>query len=57
MKEAIEGLPQEEREALVLAYYNALPYNEIAEIQDVPVGTIKSRVHRALGRLREVLKP
>lgn len=57
VKAAIEALPEDEREALVLAYYNGLPYQEIAEIQAVPVGTIKSRVHRALGRLRDVLKP
>ena len=52
----IESLPEEEREALILAYYNGLPYQQIAEIQGVPVGTIKSRVHRALGRLRQTLK-
>jgi RNA polymerase sigma-70 factor (ECF subfamily) len=52
---ALSGLPVEEREALVLAYYQALPYPEIARIQGVPVGTIKSRVHRALARLRERL--
>lgn len=57
VKAAIEALPEDEREALVLAYYNSLPYHEIAEIQGIPVGTVKSRVHRALGRLRDVLNP
>lgn len=56
LKAVIERLPEEEREALILAYYNRVPYQQIAEIQGVPVGTAKSRVHRALGRLRQTLK-
>lgn len=53
LKSALEELPDDEREALVLAHYNGMPYQQIAEVQGVPVGTVKSRVHRALQRLKE----
>lgn len=46
---ALALVPQEFRVALVLADVQDLPYDEIAKILDVPVGTVKSRVHR--GRL------
>jgi RNA polymerase sigma-70 factor (ECF subfamily) len=50
---ALARLPEEFRIVLVLADVRDLPYEEIARILDVPVGTVKSRVHRgriALGR-------
>lgn len=46
---ALALIPQEFRIALVLADVQDVPYDEIARILDVPVGTVKSRVHR--GRL------
>jgi RNA polymerase sigma-70 factor (ECF subfamily) len=46
---ALASVPQEFRVALVLADIQDLPYEEIAHILEVPVGTVKSRVHR--GRL------
>ena len=49
MAEALAGVPDEFRVALVLADVEDLPYEEIAKILDVPLGTVKSRVHR--GRL------
>ena len=42
-------MPQEFRVALVLADVQDMAYEEIAKVLDVPVGTVKSRVHR--GRL------
>lgn len=56
VRAAVDALPPEERETLVLAFYNGVPYPQVAEILGVPVGTVKSRVHRALGRLRERFK-
>jgi RNA polymerase sigma-70 factor (ECF subfamily) len=53
--EAIEDLPEEYRTAVVLADVEGLPYAEIAEMTDVPVGTVKSRLFRGRRRLREVL--
>jgi RNA polymerase sigma-70 factor, ECF subfamily len=46
---ALALVPEDFRVALVLADVQDLPYEEIAKILDVPVGTVKSRVHR--GRL------
>ncbi len=46
----LDQLPAPLREALVLAYYHKLPYKEIAEILEIPVGTVKSRLHSAVGK-------
>lgn len=46
---ALTNVPEDFRVALVLADVQDLPYEEIARVLDVPVGTVKSRVHR--GRL------
>jgi RNA polymerase sigma-70 factor (ECF subfamily) len=43
---ALGAVPEEFRVALVLADVEDLPYEQIARILDVPVGTVKSRVHR-----------
>lgn len=53
--QALRKLPQRQRAALVLRYYEDLPDDEIARILDCPVGTVKSLVHRGLGRLRSTL--
>lgn len=55
--EALRTLPQRERQAVVLRYYEDMPVAEIAEVLGCPVGTVKSMTHRALGRLREQLGP
>lgn len=53
--EAIEELPEEYRTAVILSDVEGLPYAEIAELMDVPVGTVKSRLFRGRRRLQEVL--
>lgn len=52
---ALEELPEEQRAVLVLAYFEGLPLPEIGERLSIPVGTAKSRLSRALGKLREDL--
>jgi RNA polymerase sigma-70 factor (ECF subfamily) len=52
---ALDRLPLEQRTAFVLAEIQELPYAEIAIIEEVELGTIKSRVSRARQCLREVL--
>jgi RNA polymerase sigma-70 factor, ECF subfamily len=55
--EAVTSLPQPERDALVLHVWEALSYEEVADALCVPVGTVRSRLHRARGRLRELADP
>lgn len=52
---AIDELPEEFRVALVLSDLQGLGYQEIAEIMQIPVGTVKSRLFRARRRLQEKL--
>jgi RNA polymerase sigma-70 factor (ECF subfamily) len=52
--EAISALPPGERDALLLHVWEDLPYEEVATALGVPVGTVRSRIHRARRRLREL---
>lgn len=55
IKSALNGLPEEFREALVLVDVQELNYQEVAEILAVPLGTVKSRVSRARALMRVAL--
>jgi len=46
----VARLPEHLRLILVLGYYQQLPYAEIAQILDIPVGTVKSRLHAAVSQ-------
>jgi len=52
---ALKQLPDQQREALELAYYGGFSQSELAERLGQPVGTIKSRMFTGLARLRELL--
>ena len=52
----IETLPPDQRVALVLSDVQGLSYQEIAEVTDVSLGTVKSRLARARGKLRDYLR-
>ncbi len=54
--EAIAGLNEEHRNVLVLREIDGCCYETIAEILDLPIGTVRSRLHRARLQLREDLK-
>jgi RNA polymerase sigma-70 factor, ECF subfamily len=56
MRRALSHLPADQREALLLVGASGLSYEEAAQICGVAVGTIKSRVNRARGRLADLLK-
>ena len=51
--EALQQLPEPQREALVLAYWGGLTAGEIADHERVPLGTAKSRIRLGLARLRQ----
>lgn len=55
VKRAIQELPEEFRTPVVLSDVEGLSYQEIAEILDVPVGTVKSRLFRGRRRLQKRL--
>jgi RNA polymerase sigma-70 factor (ECF subfamily) len=54
-RDGLRGLPPEQREVLLLAYYGGYTQREIAEMSGLPLGTVKSRTLTAMRKLREVL--
>jgi RNA polymerase sigma-70 factor (ECF subfamily) len=55
VKEALELLPEGERQAIALAYFGGHTYREVAELLHEPEGTIKSRIRSGLRRLHSDL--
>lgn len=55
--EAIEALPLQQKEVLLLRYYHGFPEAEVSEILDCPRGTVKSRLHQAVKAVRVKLEP
>jgi RNA polymerase sigma factor (sigma-70 family) len=57
MRDAIEQLPFSYREVILLCDVEGLTYREIAEILEIPIGTVMSRLARARKAVRDVLRP
>jgi RNA polymerase sigma-70 factor (ECF subfamily) len=55
LKAALQKLPADQREALILVGASGLSYEDAASICGCAIGTMKSRVNRARGRLAELL--
>lgn len=55
VREAVQGLPAEQREAVFQAYFGGYTHQEIAQRTGVPLGTIKSRIRLAMVKLRDTL--
>jgi RNA polymerase sigma-70 factor (ECF subfamily) len=55
VKEAVESLPEQFRMAVLLADVEGFSYKEIADILDVPIGTVMSRLHRGRRALQKAL--
>ena len=53
----LQSLPEKFRTAVVLKDIDGLSYEEIAEVMQCELGTVKSRISRARSMLRKVLKP
>src|SRR5208282_3958526 len=55
VKAAVEALPEQFRMAVLLADVEGFSYKEIADITDVPIGTVMSRIHRGRRALQKAL--
>lgn len=53
IRATVDKLPDFLRQVVILAYYQGMKYREVAEILDIPVGTVKSRLHAALVKLQD----
>jgi len=49
VRSVVEEMPDNLREVLILAYYHRFAYKDIADVVGVPLGTVKSRLHSAVG--------
>ena len=56
VRNVVASLPEHLREVLLLAYFNKMAYREIAENLSIPLGTVKSRLHAAVGTFAELWK-
>jgi len=55
IQEAIENLPGEYRELIMLRHYGELSYDEIAQMKEMPLGTVKNKLFRGRQMLKETL--
>ena len=56
MRRAVRQLPDEQRQALALAYFKGLSHQEIAATLDEPLGTVKTRIRLGMQKLRQMLE-
>ena len=57
VREAVQKLSKDHREAIELAFFSSLTQTEIAERLNEPLGTVKARIRRGMMKLRDVLSP
>ena len=53
VRQAIDMLPENLRQVLLLAYLHEFKYQEISEVLGIPLGTVKSRLHAALEKFQQ----
>jgi RNA polymerase sigma-70 factor (ECF subfamily) len=57
IKMALEILPDEYKDIFVLREYDGLSYQDISDITELPLSTVKIRIYRAKQKIREILEP
>ncbi len=55
VRQLVEQLPLYLKEVLVLGYYHGFAYKQMADVLDVPIGTIKSRLHSAVAKMGDLI--
>ena len=55
MRTALDELPPDQRQVIELAYFGGFTHNQIAEMLDLPPGTVKGRMRLGLTKMRYVL--
>ena len=56
VRRSLDELPENLQSVVQLVYYQGMKYREAAEVLDIPVGTVKSRLHAAIAKLTDVWK-
>jgi RNA polymerase sigma-70 factor (ECF subfamily) len=56
LDDAIAVLPLEQKEVVLLRHFSGLSFKEISKVTGCPLGTVLSRMHRALGKLRKEIE-
>ena len=56
IRQAIKRLPDDHQETMLLRWQDQLSYEEISEVLKVPIGTVRSRLHNAISKLRVLLE-
>ncbi len=56
LQQALSGLPDRERMAIILRHMNGMSYAEIAGVMNCPLGTVRTYIHRARNMLRDILR-
>ncbi len=57
VQRALNSLPKDDAAIIILRDLQDAPYEEVAQLLEIPVGTVKSRLHRARRALKELLAP
>jgi len=55
LRRCLGGLSEDQRRCIVMAYHYGLSYEELSALSAVPIGTVKSWIHRAIGQLQACL--
>jgi len=56
LADAVSNLDRDCKQIIILSYFEGFSLTEVADILEIPTGTVKSRLHRALGQLRDQLE-
>lgn len=57
VRAALREMPEEQRTAVMLSFFGGLSHSEIAEREQIPLGTVKSRIRSGLGKVEDRLRP